>query len=501
MHIIDNERLLIALVLRYGKQAVQLATDVTPDKFIFGSGDAYSREHSLIWNSIINNVFVKKIEPTVLNTEGDKEYLNRLLADLNSVVYEYDPNQIVSLANSVFDTGTAYQLSMIGGKMSTVSRSVDELNHFINSTDLESWMNEVQNKFRDTYNNGKTGYDHVGVLAEPLIEKWERMYAGEQLSILPVGWPTITNALLYPIGQLALLHGMSGVGKTAYLLGTLLGTAIGLKVHGIKGCVAMNSLEMPAERLVSRLASLLAGVDTTRLLGAGKLLTREELDRLEGWARFVGTLPIYLDDNNLMTTDVMAFNASTLHSGSNGPVWQLGSDYTELFKDDDSDNMEQRIYNVVRNQFDIAHSLNCSVIAISQSTYVTTEQSKYKIAGMSGLRYSRGATQAADIIVELWNPPQMKASGIDYKIPEDDNTLDDRTAWLLVQKYRDGGKLGPVRIGWENQYTRFYDDEYVLKNGGQMVTYDYLDQLEEARNLLIKDQMLPTVSNTWDGWE
>jgi replicative DNA helicase len=492
------ERLLIGLSLRYGKQVVQIASDVTPDKFIYGLDNVFSKEHSLIWNSIINNVFVQRCEPNVANTEGNKEYLNQLVSDLVDVhcIYDFDPNLISWLSETILTRGTVYQMSRIGGNLMNVTTSVDVFEHFVSDVNLEDWLNNFQKDFRDAYALESTGYKHVSTIADTLTQKWDRMYAGEQMVILPSGWPTISKALLYPVGQLALIHGMSGIGKSAYVMGTLLGTALGLKVNGIKGCVAVNSLEMPAERLISRLASLLAGVDVTRMLGAGSPLTREEFERLKEWALFVGTLPIYIDDNNLITTGAMGFQASALHSGEHGPVWQLATDYTELFMDE-GESKEQEVSHVVRNQFAIAHELNCSVLAISQSTYEGTNQSKFKIAGMTGLRYSRGATQAADIIVELWNPIQMRANGLDFKIPEDGG-LDDLSAWLLIQKYRDGGRTGAVRIGWENTFTRFYDYDYVFEKGGQMITYNYLNEIAEAKKLTEKYHIqVPEVSGVW----
>lgn len=494
------ERLLIGLALRYGTQAVHLACDVSSDKFICGSGNDFSREHAVIWNSIVNSAYVQKCEPNIANTDGDKDYLNKLISDATSTVYEFDPNLVHTLADTILKSGTVYQMSRIGGTMSTVTKDIQSFENFVSSVDLEEWMNGFQKEFRDAYAVENTGYKHVSAIAEALTEKWDRMWAGEQMVILPVGWPTISKGLLYPVGQLALVHGMSGVGKSAYVMATLLGTALGLKINGVKGCVAINSLEMSAERLVARLASLLAGVDTTRLLGAGTPLNAEELEKLKDWARFVGTLPIYIDDNNLVTTGAMSFQASALHAGENGPVIQLASDYTELFNDTDTESMEQKVSRVVRNQFAIAHSLDCSVLAISQSTYELSEAKNYRIAGMNGVRYSRGATQAADIIVELWNPLQMRSNGVSFKVPED-GILDDNSAWLLIQKYRDGGKTGALRIGWESQYTRFYDYEYVLEKGGAMITYDYLSEIAEAKKLIDKyGSFLPAVKDVWGEW-
>jgi hypothetical protein len=113
---------------------------------------------------------------------------------------------------------------------------------------------------------------------------------------------------------------------------------------------------------------------------------------------------------------------------------------------------------------------------------------------MNGLRYSKGATQAADIIAELWNPIAMDALGMEYKVPEG---LDNNSAWLLVQKYRNGQRGVNIRLGWQDTFTRFFDRDLIFSNGGQMITYQGLDRIEEARKLMIKYDTIPSVSDVW----
>jgi replicative DNA helicase len=176
-----------------------------------------------------------------------------------------------------------------------------------------------------------------------------------------------------------------------------------------------------------------------------------------------------------MTTDTMRYLATTLHNSDKGPLLQVGADYTELFGDD-GENREQEVNAVTRNLFAMSRLFNASVIAISQSVYGANPGKTY-IAGLNGLRYSRGVTHAADIVVELLNYPEMTNKGINFKAPETGefaSVLDENKAWLLIEKYREGA-TGAVPFGWEAPYTRFFDPILMRMTADDPKVYEHLD--------------------------
>lgn len=486
MKIYDYESIVLGTVLRYGVDAAQhVLPELTHARFVHSmSGELGGIDHQRIWQAIENSYLVDQQDPIPANVSlylktDYSEYMNRLIARLQSeyCIHELSVSTLIEFADLVDASGTIYQVSSLSSSLSSLISTEEVFNTSLDKVgDVNVWLSNILNQFTSIASASVDGYRPVSSLVGSVIDKWDRMARGEQLDILPVGIPCLEAAQLFPLGSLSIVHGMSSSGKTSFVLQALLGAAITLKQRNIKGCVAFNSLEMSHEALISRMSALLAKVDWSRLRGGKQPLTENELERLKAAARYVETLPLFIDPENLLTTSTMRYRATGLHASEHGPVWMLGSDYGELFADE-GDSKEQSISQVFRNQFRISRQLGCAVIAISQST--TTDRTY--IAGPMGLRYSRGAQHAADVICEVWNPPYMASAGIDYKKHE---MYGDHCAWLFIQKYRDGGQLGALPLGWTPEYTSFHDLNWVIdKLHGQVRIYNHTDIEKEIQGL------------------
>lgn len=481
MDIKSAEQIVIGTVLKYGKQAASLVIpDITPSAFIYGE-EGFGSDHARIWTQISQTFLQTRNDPLIARLDYDPTYLKHLVEALESEfgMYKFDPNVLLEFAEVVYKSGTVYRVIKNAADISKYGKNETVFESHVGSIhSLNEWLADVIEVFQvDTQT--PSGYKAVSEIVPTVLDEWDRQFAGEQLVLLPVGLPSFLSAQLFPRGQLSVLHGMSGTGKSSLLLTILLGTAIGLCVNQTPGCVALNSLEMSNKELIARAASLLAGIDHTRLIGGKTPLEPWEFEKLKEWAEFVSTLPLYIDDSNLLTTDVLRYEATSLHAGEHGPLYQLGTDYTELFTDD-IDNKEQRIEKVARNHFAIARLLDCSVLMASQSTY-STNKGKHYIAGLNGLRWSRGATMAANIIVEVINYPAMAANGVDFNAPDE---MDEYHAWIQIQKYR-GSSTGQFPLKWEGNYTRYFDPELFTKETDSIV-YSHLLDLPHAQHLVEK---------------
>lgn len=463
MKIYDAECIVLGTVLRYGIDAAQhVLPELGHTRFVHNmSGELGGIDHQRIWQAIEHVYLVEQHDPipanVALHLKADySDYMQRLICRLSDQygVYELSVPTLVEFADLVDGAGTVYQVSNLSGSLAALSTSEEVFNRSLEQIgDVTVWLSNILNRLSALSNNQVEGYQHVSTVVPSLLEKWDRMASGEQLDILPTGIPCLEAAQLVPQGSLTIVHGMSASGKTALVLQMLLGAAITLKTRGIKGAVAFNSLEMSYDALLSRCAAILARVDWSRLRGGKVPLSETELARLKAALVYVSELPLFVDTESLLTTTTMRYRATGLHASEHGPIWMLGTDYGELFADE-GDSKEQAVSQVFRNQFRISRQLGCAVIAISQST----SSDRSYIAGPMGLRYSRGAQHAADVIVELWNPAYLTAAGIDYKRHEQ---YGDHAAWLFIQKYRDGGQLGALELGWTPEYTAFHDLNWV----------------------------------------
>ena len=296
-------------------------------------------------------------------------------------------------------------------------------------------------------------YSHISTIGVRLKQKWEDFSTGKRIPIVPCGFPSLLENKLFPKGKMAVLHGLSGSGKSTFAFQVAVGTALELFGKDLPGCVAVNRLEMTAEDLVERIAAILAGVDVSKWLN--NTMTPEEHARLVEWADFTSVLPIFVDDTSFLTTSLMGTQILDLHA-EQGPVVMLITDYGELFADD-AGSEEQRMNHIFRQQFYLSREIDASVIAISQSTNNKTETGKTYIAGADGTRYSRGILQSADELVELWNPTQILDSGRLLKLDENSD-LNLEHAYLFIQKFRAGSiAINGIPLGWIPERTTFFD--------------------------------------------
>ena len=133
--------------------------------------------------------------------------------------------------------------------------------------DIEAWVSQQLERYHSLLKLGTGGYTHISSAVENTLENWRRMRQGEQLVILPCGIPSLIAHQLFPLGKIAVIHGLSSGGKSAFVHGVNLGTAIGLVANKIKGSVAINSMEMTQTDLVERFIVMLAHVDVSKFMG------------------------------------------------------------------------------------------------------------------------------------------------------------------------------------------------------------------------------------------
>jgi replicative DNA helicase len=387
-------------------------------------------------------------------------------------VYDVDEPTIRHWAEIIDKVGSAYALmakaSDIADGLSNQDRFEKEVLHI---DDIDGWANTKLAAFRNTLKVSTGGLQHISVAANNVQEIWNRKRRGEQMTFLPSGMPSLIGAGFFAAGDLTVVHGLSGAGKSALVHQSDLGIAIGLRMNNIPGCVAEFSLEMPQERLTGRFAALLAGVDTSKLNYLDGL-SDEDFNRLSKWLEFVATLPVYIDQTNFLTTSAMQFATEGLHTSEWGPVRKCSADYIELFDSDKGDNKEQKLDHIIHEHLRLARVTGANVTIISQTTYSGESKTIYP-AGPGGPRYSKAIQHAADSIMEVWNPLYMKAAGMKYAQIEG---VSEHHVTLFVQKCR-YGSLGSVRLNWNPECTQ-YTDPLVRSD----LVFDHLKEVTESIN-------------------
>ena len=454
----DVETIFLALTLRYGETSA--VHTLNADKFIFDSDGEFGTEYKEIWTGICS-VALDRQPPTLTNVTDaiGYTYILRSLVDRLTTfyhIYEFDAGLYSRYANLINKQGTVYHLSKSGLDVAKNITDGEIFNQTCDSIeDIDRWSTEVLESFRHVTSGRNNSYMHISEVGAEVRNKWDKILKGEYNPLLDAGMPTLQKALLFPRGNMAVVHGLSGSGKSSFVFQVLLGTALGLVRYDLPGCVAVNSLEMGRIALVEKIASFLSRVNVSKLIAC--TITPEEIERFTYWLGVAERLPFYIDDTNFLTTTALQYRATGLHVSKDGPVVQLATDYGELF-DNKEASEELRVASVFREQFQLSKMIDASIIAISQSTHNKAETGKTYIAGPDGTRYSRGVLQSADILLELWNAPAIKAAGRDVVVPEKLAELyTDAHPWLFVQKYRNAENGLAIPLGWLKETTTFLD--------------------------------------------
>jgi len=291
---------------------------------------------------------------------------------------------------------------------------------------------------------------------------------GQAVSWLPIGWPSLTAYRIMPYQSLFLLLGLSSIGKSQMLAQFLLGAAIQLKRFNIPGICVANTYEMSAQRYALRMAACISGVNLRS--SAAQDETSPEFGRMMDALDFIDELPIYIDDGDMTSNQIIA-NARFLEAQFDR-IHVIGIDYSELVPDRSArGSEEQRVTQIFRNAQRLAR-MGPGVVIVSQfSSAVNQDDTKLGINCIP--RYSGGGHHAADLQGIVYNPPEMRRMRIDFKLPEG---MSQDHAYLVITKNKEGAK-GTVQLNWTAGCTRFADPGLV--GYGMSMLYEGIDEVRE----------------------
>ncbi|MFQ6861383.1 MAG: replicative DNA helicase [Beduini sp.] len=238
-------------------------------------------------------------------------------------------------------------------------------------------------------------------------------------------------------GDLIILAARPSVGKTAFALN--LATNIAYKS---KEPVAVFSLEMPAEQLVSRTISSMGGIDSNQIR-TGEII-KTNLNRYHAAADRVSQCNLYIDDGaGIKINDIIA---KCRRLKQEHGLCLIVIDYLQLITGSGrSDSRQQEVSDISRQLKALARELEVPVIALSQLSR-SIEKREDKRPLMSDLRESGAIEQDADIIAFLHRE--------DYQKTEDGQVENAGPVKIIISKHRNGA-LGEVDLLFEKNFSRF----------------------------------------------
>jgi len=235
----------------------------------------------------------------------------------------------------------------------------------------------------------------------------ERLYdRKESITGVPSGFKDIDDLTTgFQKGDLIIIGGRPGMGKTAFCLNIAQHVGIGMNEP-----VAIFSLEMAKEQLVMRMLCSEAKVDSNKVR-KGFINKREDWNKLTNAAGKLAESKIFIDDSSGLS--VLEMRAKARRLKQQHGLSLIIIDYLQLMKGTGKfERREQEIADISRSLKALAKELEVPVIALSQlNRGVETRTGSNKNPTLADLRESGAIEQDADVIMFLYREAKDEKEG------------------------------------------------------------------------------------------
>ena len=437
------------------EQALLGSIIINPESFdriggMINVDDFYLEEHKHIYSALLKMYAQSKMIDTVtlvnaLVEEGDRDeaggvqYISLIANSVPSVANVKDYARIVKdkavlrhLISACDEISTdAYEE---GAPVRTIVDSAEQkifnLSHNNETKDFRHIRDILQNVYQDIETLSETG---------GAVDGAKTGFSGLDRMLVQMGK-----------GDLVIVGARPGMGKTSFALNIATNVA-----KNTKKSVAIFSLEMSGEQLVTRVLSSEALVDSNRLR-TGQLKT-EDWDNIASVISSLSGCEIYIDDTSAITTTEMKSKLRRIPNLGLAVI-----DYIGLMQSTtNTDNRAQQVGEISRNLKIMAKDFGIPIVCCAQLNRGTESRSgDGKKPTLADLRDSGSIEQDADIVLFLYRDEYYK----DISGNQGDQNASDsaNTAEVIIAKNRHGS-VGNVKMGWIGQFTKFRTLEEDMK--------------------------------------
>jgi replicative DNA helicase len=402
----------------------------------------YKPQHTLIYRSMLT--LFEKTQPIDLLTVHEALKKSAELDNAGGIHYLVElSNKVGSAANIEYHARIIaqkhIQRELIRIGTSTVSGAFDE------TMDVFDLLDETERNLYDvTSGNINRGYESLGALAAKAQKHLEEVSQKEEgLTGVPSGFTALDRVTSgWQPSDLIIVAARPGMGKTSFVLALARNAAFD---HNMP--IAIFSLEMASQQLVTRLLSMESEIEGTKMRN-GRLEPQE-------WAKMHQTIermsevPIYIDDTPGI--NIFELRAKCRRLKMHHDIRMIVIDYLQLMSgrsDNKSGNREQEISSISRALKGLAKELNVPVIALSQLSRAVETRGGAKRPMLSDLRESGAIEQDADIVTFIYRPDYYELdSGVDDTVPKG-------TVEIIIAKHRHG-PLDTIQLKFVDKFAKF----------------------------------------------
>jgi len=303
--------------------------------------------------------------------------------------------------------------------LDSAEKNVLAVSHKRRVSDFKSAENVVEIVYKDIKNKSENHSNVTGV---------------------PTGYSALdnrTNGLQK--GDLIILAARPSVGKTAFALNLALN--IGMRS---KDAVALFSLEMPAEQLISRMLAARAQVKMQNMRTG--YLDNNEMNQISEAVLDLKESKIFIEDSSMVKIPEIFSKCRKLKAEHGLSLIVI--DYIQLITSaGKSDNRQQEVSEMSRSLKNLARELECPVLALSQlSRAVEKREDKHPM--LSDLRESGSLEQDADIVMFLYREDYYNRDNSENKPKREEVDVN-------LAKHRNG-PTGSIKLAFEREINAFF---------------------------------------------
>ncbi|MFZ3577697.1 replicative DNA helicase [Virgibacillus sp. DJP39] len=424
------------------EQAVIGAIFLEPEAFSSASElllpeDFYRASHQRIYETMIK--LSDKGEPIDLVTVTTSLSNAKTLDEVGGVSYLTDiAGSVPTAANISYYSKIVEEKSVLRRLIRTATDIVTT--SFSKEDEIEDVLNEAEKNILEVSHRKNSGAFQA--IKDVLIDVYDNIenlhHQSSDLTGVPSGFRDLDRITSgFQQNDLIIIAARPSVGKTAFALNIAQNVAINTDEN-----VAIFSLEMGADQLVSRMLCAEGNIDAQRLRTGN--LEAEDWSKLTMAMGSLSNAGIYIDDSPGIRVSEIRSKCRRLKQEHG--LGMIVIDYLQLIQGsaNSKDNRQQEVSEISRSLKGLARELNVPLIALSQLSR-GVEQRQDKRPMMSDLRESGSIEQDADIVGFLYRDDYYDAESEKQNIIE-----------IIISKQRNG-PVGNVELAFVKEYNKFVD--------------------------------------------
>jgi replicative DNA helicase len=404
------------------------------------SKDFYRQDHRLIFIHI--NDLINSDNPADVITVAESLEKNSELASIGGISYLGSLAENMPSVANIRGYAKIIRDNSILRNLITVGSEIVEGAFLPKGKDAQQLLDEMEAKLFSIAEaqSNRLGYkDFQKVIADVVRNLEERGQNPETVTGLSTGFVDLDNLTTgLHGGELVIIAGRPSMGKTALAMNIAESCAVDQNK-----AVAIFSMEMGSEQIVTRLLGSVAKVDQQKMR-TGKMDDDDWAKIADGLGR-LNEAPLFIDEGSALNSYELRARARRLDRSTERGLGLIIVDYIQLMSPlggPQGENRATEISEISRSLKSLAKELNIPVVALSQLNR-NVDSRPDKIPQMSDLRESGAIEQDADVIMFIYRQVVYSKDPADEGIAE-----------IIVAKQRNG-PIGDVKLTFVGEYTRF----------------------------------------------